>query len=61
MGKIMEKLIKEALKRQFLVLVLKRSLWKTSTAVTFGNTKLGLWSKIWLITFDRRTVSSDNL
>ena len=57
----MEKFNKEALKRQFLVLVLKRSLWKTPTDVTFGNTKLGLWSKIWLITFDRRTVSSDNL
>ena len=39
---IMEKFNKEALKRQFLVLVLKRSLWKTSTDVTFGNTKLGL-------------------
>ena len=39
---IMEKFNKEALKRQFLVLVLKRSLWKTSTDVTFGNTKLDL-------------------
>ena len=57
----MEKFNKEALKRQFLVLVLKQSLWRTSTDVTFGNTKLGLQSKIKHITFDRRTVSSDNL